>query len=579
MIYWLHSKSHIFLPRLAPDFIVMYSFLRKNHRYLFFGAWLIINLIQACATELFDDEAYYWIYSKYPAWGYFDHPPMIGILIKAGFSIFQSELGVRLFIVLLNTATIFLISNLIDNRNDKLFYAISVSIAVGHLGGMIAVPDVPLLFFVTVFFLMYQRYLKSMNWLNCLLLGISIALMLYTKYHGVLILFFTLLSNLKLFTKYQTYIVGAIALFFFAPHLYWQYAHGFPSVQYHLFERNANGYQIEYTSEYLVTQLALAGPFIGWLLIWAAVRYNPITSMEKALQYTLIGFYVFFLISTLKGRVEANWTLPAYIALIVLGHQYLNDRPRMARWVYKALPLTLLLVFSVRIYMMLDVETMTRLGKDEFHQNREWVDTISTKAKGLPVVFVDSYQRPSKYWFYNQEPALGLNTPDYRRNNYNFWPIEESYIGKAVFVVGDDDNPVLKDKIVAPRLKRKASATIPLYYSFMKAQFSNIVAKSASDTAAIISFDVTAPEDYISYFQTPPFDTATVQLAIVNFTKRIHYFPSKITVKQIRQSGVNLSADFPIKLPKGTYNARLGISSAVPGEPTLNSPSFRIIIE
>jgi hypothetical protein len=300
--------------------------------------------------------------------------------------------------------------------------------------------------------------------------------------------------------------------------------------------------------------------------------------MEKALQYTLIGFYIFFLISTLKGRVEANWTLPAYVALIVLGHQYLNDRPRMTRWVYRALPLTLLLVFTVRIYMMLDVDTMTRLGKDEFHQNEEWADIISTKANGLPVVFVDSYQRPSKYWFYNQETALGLNTPDYRRNNYNFWPIEENYLGKSVFVIGDDDNPALKDKILAPRLKRKASSTIPLYYSFMKVQFSDIHGKSVSDTAKI-SFKASVPEDYMKYFQAPPYDTATVQLAIVNFTKRIHYFPSRVTVREMSQRPSTLSADFPIRLPKGTYYARLGISSAIPGEPTLNSPSFRITIE
>ena len=564
--------------QLAPDFILMYSFFRKNHRYLFFGAWLVINLLQACLTELFDDEAYYWVYSNYLAWGYFDHPPMIALLIKAGYSIFHGELGVRLFVVILNTATIFLISNLIDNRNDKLFYAISASIAVGHLGGMIAVPDVPLLFFIAVFFFMYKRFINGMNWVNCVLLSVSIALMLYTKYHGVLILFFTLLSNPKLFTRYQTYVVGALALILFAPHLYWQYTHGFPSVQYHLFERNANNYHIEYTAEYLVTQLALAGPFIGWLLIWGSFKYVPRTSMEKALQYTLIGFYLFFLVSTLKGRVEANWTLPAYIALIVLGHQYLNSRPRVTKWVYRALPLALGLVITVRVYMMLDVETMTRLGKDEFHQNKQFADIISSKANGLPVVFTDSYQRPSKYWFYSGEPALGLNTPDYRRNNYNFWPVEDSYIGKPAFVVGDDDNPALRDRLNAPRLKRKASTVIPVFYSFMKAEFSDIHGKGDADTTTI-SFSVSVPDEYLQYFQKAPYDTATIQLAILNFTERIHYFPSRVAVKQITRSPIHLSADFPVRLPKGSYHARLGISSAVPGEPTLNSPGFRVVIE
>ena len=105
----------------------------------------------------------------------------------------------------------------------------------------------------------------------------------------------------------------------------------------------------------------------------------------------------------------------------------------------------------------------------KFHENKAWVDTISKKANGLPVVFIDSYQRPSKYWFYKGEPALGLNTPDYRRNNFNFWPIEDLYLEKPVFVVGDYDSLVLNDKIIAPGFVMKGSTIIPLYYSFMKA--------------------------------------------------------------------------------------------------------------
>jgi hypothetical protein len=117
-----------------------------------------------------------------------------------------------------------------------------------------------------------------------------------------------------------------------------------------------------------------------------------------------------------------------------------------------------------------------------------------------------------------------------------------------------------------------------MYYSFMKVQFSDIHGESVSDTA-IVSFKASIPHDYLEYFQRPPYDTATVQLAIVNFTKRIHYYSSNVTVREISQSPSSVSARFPVRLPKGTYSARLGISSAVPGEPTLNSPSFRIIIE
>ena len=131
----------------------MFSFIRRHHRPFFFLSWLLVNLIQAYGTELIDDEAYYWIYSLYPAWGYFDHPPMIGLLIKAGYSLFESEFGVRLFVVILNTITIYLISLLTARRDDRLFYCIALSIGIAQIGGIIAVPDVPLLFFVTIFFL------------------------------------------------------------------------------------------------------------------------------------------------------------------------------------------------------------------------------------------------------------------------------------------------------------------------------------------------------------------------------------------------------------------------------------------
>ena len=54
----------------------------QNQRVIFYGMWIILGVFQAALTELQDDEAYYWVFSKYPEWGYFDHPPLIAILIK-----------------------------------------------------------------------------------------------------------------------------------------------------------------------------------------------------------------------------------------------------------------------------------------------------------------------------------------------------------------------------------------------------------------------------------------------------------------------------------------------------------------
>src|SRR5215212_5881352 len=100
----------------------MRSLLQRHHRLVFYSAWIILGLIQSRLTELLDDEAYYWVYSKFLDWGYFDHPPMIALLIKLGYTIFPNELGVRFFLLLLNLLSLLIIEKLIDKRNPALFY-------------------------------------------------------------------------------------------------------------------------------------------------------------------------------------------------------------------------------------------------------------------------------------------------------------------------------------------------------------------------------------------------------------------------------------------------------------------------
>ena len=173
----------------------MNSFFQKHHRLLFYSSWLVLALAQAASTELIADEAYYWVYSRFPAWGYFDHPPMIALLIKAGYSIFHNELGVRLICALLSTFTILITESLTNKKNPFLFYTIALSIGILQIAGFFAVPDTPLLFFTAVFFLVYKLYLQKINWVNALLLGLVISLLFYTKYHGLLIVFFAFLSN------------------------------------------------------------------------------------------------------------------------------------------------------------------------------------------------------------------------------------------------------------------------------------------------------------------------------------------------------------------------------------------------
>jgi hypothetical protein len=293
----------------------------------------------------------------------------------------------------------------------------------------------------------------------------------------------------------------------------------------------------------------------------------------------MIGYYVFFLISTIKGRVEANWTMQVIVALLILSHQYLFGRPALQKWVYNTVPVTLGLVLIFRVYIVMDVNGVSWLKGDEFHQNKVWSALLKEQSKGLPLVTINSYQKASKYWFYSGIPAYSHNTPDYRRNNFNFWPISDSLLGKTVYVTGEYDSLILNEKIHAEGFENNGGKTIDSFYSFSQVQFRDIKNIKVDNGSVSLSSNILIPENYLPYFQQSPYDNASIQLAVIQQDSLADYYNGNLSVKQISQIAMTSHLVFPVKLEKGIYKARLAISSRIPGKPSLNSASFKIEVE
>src|SRR4249920_1348796 len=65
-------------------------------------ALVALRLAAAAWTPLTFDEAYYWTWSKHLAGGYYDHPPMVALVIRLGTMIAGDTLfGVRVVSILL----------------------------------------------------------------------------------------------------------------------------------------------------------------------------------------------------------------------------------------------------------------------------------------------------------------------------------------------------------------------------------------------------------------------------------------------------------------------------------------------
>ena len=154
----------------------------KDPKFQFFSIlllFLVINVLQSSFTYLFEDEAYYYVWSKDLAFGYFDHPPMVALWAALGNSIIDGELGLRLLSTISFSLMLWIIWSMIDFKEKKkhvpLFFIVVVSLTFWQIFGFIMTPDTPLLFFTALFLLAYKRFLKSESVINIIFLGFSMA--------------------------------------------------------------------------------------------------------------------------------------------------------------------------------------------------------------------------------------------------------------------------------------------------------------------------------------------------------------------------------------------------------------------
>ena len=422
----------------------MNQFLNKINRYnpnkvIFISLiiWFILNLLQAGLSELAHDEAYYWMYSKNLAWGYFDHPPVIAVMIKLGYFLFKNEFGVRLMSCILSVLSVFIIYKLTDTaqKSTLVFVLLIFSIAIGqtHAFGFLAIPDNPIVFFSALFLLILKRYLEEDSWLTALFLSLIAALMLYSKYHAVLVFLFSIIPNFHLFKRKSFYVIPVLTSVLLLPHLFWQIRNGFPTFEYHLVSR-ASAYTPLHTWNYLYSQFLIVGPFVTIPLFYHAFKAKIETAFERTLKFVFIGFFVFFFLMSFRGHIEAHWTAIAIIPLIILAYKSISESENAKKWIVRLSIPSIVFIIFVRLVLAFPILPPNVSTVKEFHNWKKWAKEIQKLADGRKVVFTNSFQRPAKYSFYTGEISHSNNNLRYRKNQYDIWNYEDSLTNAPVII-------------------------------------------------------------------------------------------------------------------------------------------------
>lgn len=459
-----------------------------------------------------------------------------------------------------------------------LFYAILLSMALIQLGGYMAAPDTLLIFFTTLFFYLYKQFNQKANWVNTLNLGFAAAALLYSKYHGVLVLVFTLLSDRYLFKNYKVYIAGLLALMLYMPHLYWQYQHDWISFRYHLFESNVNPYKITYSLSYIGGQFLMAGPIAGFILLPAAFSYTPERRHEWAMYFTMAGTYLFFLLSSFRGKVEANWPFHALVPVIVLSFAFLAEKEKWRKWLFRLLPVTVLLVVLFRVLMVADIVPWKPVQK-QFHAWKDWPQKMREKTGGLPVVFNSSYQQASQYQFHTGQIAYSLNYYKGRKNQFSFIPVDEYILGKPAWFFDSYNLNDFADTVQTP------GATFGYRYdscfiSFPRVEFipASVQYKVSNEHPLTLQGKISMSRrniEFISLYEKEMNDT--VRIAVFNNKGWVKDIMTDMRLKEMTQD-LSYSVSIDPGLPSGHYEIMFAINCGF-YPPTANSKKISLTVE
>lgn len=381
----------------------------------------LLQLLVAMGFELSHDEAYYWLYSQHLDWGYFDHPPVVGIIIKLFSFLPHSEISVRLGFILLQFGAVWMLMKNVVQERQWLVVALFFAFPLASFSGILALPDLPLLFMTTLYCVLLKRFLDKADLSIIAGLALVISMLLYSKYHGILVVFFTILALPSLLKKKEFYLVALLSLVLFLPHLIWQYQHDFSTLRYHFFERPKVDFSLKRLFEYSMTQIFLAGLFVGPLIWWNILKNKAQSDFRRALKAICICTVIFFFVSTFSKKFEANWTifLAAPLILLTAEAQIWNKK-----WAKTLLFVSLGIVLISRVLLTFEPSTISIKRLSEFHGWRDWSKEINEKCQHP--IMANTYQVASKLAFYLHRPVHALNYHS-RKNQFDYWEKSPQY--------------------------------------------------------------------------------------------------------------------------------------------------------
>ncbi len=363
---------------------------------------------------LIADEAYFWLWSKQLAWGYYDQPPLIAWLIASTSWLGREEAGVRLTALLCFGIALAALWPLATERR-LLVLGSCLPVIFGLT--LLETPDAPLIAAWAVGLWAASRG----NWW---LAGVASAAAILSKHTGIF-LFPLLVLGARGWRDRRMWGGAGLALALLTPHLWWLSQHEWVTVAFQFREGLVSETPpgLGGVAQFVVTQMAVGTPILALTaMVFFAKREKDL--IDRLAFWTSVPLFAFFAVGAYFAPSEAYWTAPAWVG-VWLTIARPPDRGWRAAWA--SVSTAALVTGLCAAHLLTPLWPFEDDPADEFEAGRSLGEAVvvwsypvgsvlhpPAPAKALPV-WTERYQEAAWIAFYVDVPtarAPGCGRPD-----------------------------------------------------------------------------------------------------------------------------------------------------------------------
>jgi 4-amino-4-deoxy-L-arabinose transferase-like glycosyltransferase len=308
--------------------------------------WRIV-LLKFDTTDLFVDEAQYWLWSQHLDFGYYSKPPMIAWVIRVftalggSDDIFWIRVAGPIFhagtaLVLMAMARRFVGPGIAGWTGVTFATAPAVA-----LSSVFFSTDDILLFFIAIALAAYLGLTERRSIGLALVMGVAFGLAFLTKYAVLFLLpggvvALALIREARI--SWRDFVIAAVSsVIVAAPNLWWNLAHDITTVRHtqDIAHWSKPGLHLAGGIGFFLAQFGVIGPIIFAAMLWACWRMvrrlgEP---KEKMLVWLSMPVVALITLQALVAKAYANWAVTAYVAGAILAVWVLQRFWRKGLWI------------------------------------------------------------------------------------------------------------------------------------------------------------------------------------------------------------------------------------------------------